>query len=45
MRENQIEIDKVIALLDEDMSKKSKKLQQLIERDGALQIAELLKKM
>ena len=44
MRESDIDIDKVIALLDEDMSKKSEKLQQLIEKDGALQIAKLLKK-
>ena len=45
MRESEIEIDKVVALLDEDMSKKSERLQQLIEKDGALQIAKLLKKM
>ncbi len=43
MRESEIELDKVIALLDEDMTTKSKKLQKLIEKDGALQIAELLK--
>ncbi len=43
MRESEIEIDKVIALLDEDMRKKSEKLQKMIEKDGALQIAELLK--
>ncbi len=45
MRENEIEIDKVIALLDEDMMTKSKKLQQLIEKDGALKIAQLLKEV
>ena len=45
MRESEIEIEKVVALLDEDMREKSKKLQKLIEKDGALQIAELLKKM
>ncbi len=45
MRESEIAIDKVVALLDEDMSKKSQKLQELIEKDGALQIAELLKTM
>ncbi len=45
MRESEIEIDKVVALLDENMQKKSEKLQQLIERDGALQISKLLKNL
>ena len=45
MRESEIDIDKVVALLDEDMREKSQKLQQLIERDGALQIARLLKEL
>ena len=45
MRESEIELDKVIALLDEDMRKKSEKLQKLIEKDGALQIARLLKRI
>ena len=45
MRESEIEIDKVVALLDEDMREKSEKLQQLIEKDGALKITRLLKKM
>ena len=45
MRESEIEIDKVVALLDENMQKKSEKLQQLIEREGALQISKLLKNL
>jgi len=45
MRESEIELDKVVALLDEDMKEKSEKLQKLIEKDGALQIAELLKNL
>jgi len=45
MRESEIEIDKVISLLDKDMSKKSQKLQKLIEKNGALQIAQLLKEL
>ncbi|MBU1668841.1 undecaprenyldiphospho-muramoylpentapeptide beta-N-acetylglucosaminyltransferase [bacterium] len=43
MRENEIESKKIIALLDENMEEKSKKLQNMIEKDGALKIAELLK--
>ncbi len=43
MRESEIELDKVVALLDEDMREKSRKLQKLIEKDGALKIAKLLK--
>jgi len=45
MRENEIEIDKVIALLDENMRSKSKKLQKMIEKKGALAIAKLLKNL
>ena len=45
MRESEIELDKVVALLDEDMEEKSRKLQQLIEKNGALQIAKLLKEV
>lgn len=45
MREDEIDIEKVVALLDENLQEKSKKLQSMIERDGALQIAELLKKI
>ena len=43
MREREIDTDKVIALLDENMTSKSEKLQKMIEKDGALQIAKLLK--
>ena len=43
MRESEIELDKVVALLDEDMEEKSRKLQQLIEKNGALKIAKILK--
>ena len=43
MRENEIDKQKVLALLDEDLSQKSKGLMESIERDGSRQIAELLK--
>lgn len=43
MRESELDITKVIELLDENMQEKSQKLQSLIEKDGALQIAQLLK--
>ena len=43
MRESELDENKVIALLDENMREKSEKLQALIEKDGALQIAEMLK--
>ncbi len=42
MREEQIEIQKIIALLDEDMSKRSRGLMETIEPGGARQIAEML---
>ncbi len=45
MRENELDVEKVIELLDENMKVKSKKLQSIIEKNGALQIAELLKNM
>jgi len=45
MRESELDVEKVIALLDENMKEKSQKLQQLIEKDGAKEIAELLKKI
>lgn len=44
MRENELKSEKIIALLEESMEEKSKKLQSMIEKDGALQIAQLLKK-
>ena len=43
MRENELDVEKVIELLDENMKEKSTKLQSMIEKNGALQIAELLK--
>jgi len=43
MRESELDHEKVLALLDENMREKSEKLQKLIEKNGALQIAELLK--
>ena len=43
MREKEIDLEDVIAILDENMSQRSKKLQSMIEKDGALQIANLLK--
>jgi len=43
MREDDINIDKIIKILDENMHEKSSKLQQIIQKDGALQIANLLK--
>lgn len=44
MREPEINSETIIALLDENMKEKSSKLQSLIEKDGALQIANLLKR-
>ncbi|CAA6807672.1 MAG: UDP-N-acetylglucosamine--N-acetylmuramyl-(pentapeptide) pyrophosphoryl-undecaprenol N-acetylglucosamine transferase (EC [uncultured Sulfurovum sp.] len=45
MRENELDVQKVIELLDKNMQEKSTKLQGMIEKDGALQIAELLKNL
>ena len=45
MRESELDIKKVITLLDENMKEKSEKLQSMIEKDGALQIAKLLKNL
>ena len=42
MRESELDVQKVISLLDENMREKSEKLQTMIEKDGALQIAKLL---
>jgi len=42
MRENEIDKEKVLALLDEDLSLKSRGLMESIERDGSRQIANLL---
>jgi UDP-N-acetylglucosamine--N-acetylmuramyl-(pentapeptide) pyrophosphoryl-undecaprenol N-acetylglucosamine transferase len=43
MREDEIDKEKVLALLDEDLTKKSRGLMQIIEKDGSAQIAALLK--
>jgi UDP-N-acetylglucosamine--N-acetylmuramyl-(pentapeptide) pyrophosphoryl-undecaprenol N-acetylglucosamine transferase len=43
MRENEIETDKVLALLDENLEEKSKGLMQIVKRDGSQKIANLLK--
>ena len=43
MREKEIDLEEVIAILDTNIRKKSIKLQSMIEKDGALQIANLLK--
>ncbi|CAA6823300.1 MAG: UDP-N-acetylglucosamine--N-acetylmuramyl-(pentapeptide) pyrophosphoryl-undecaprenol N-acetylglucosamine transferase (EC [uncultured Sulfurovum sp.] len=43
MRENELDVQKVLPLLSENMKEKSTKLQGMIEKNGALQISELLK--
>jgi UDP-N-acetylglucosamine--N-acetylmuramyl-(pentapeptide) pyrophosphoryl-undecaprenol N-acetylglucosamine transferase len=43
MREKELDVDKVIGFLELDMKEKSEKLQSMIEKDGALEIAKLLK--
>ena len=45
MREDAIEVDKVLAMLDENMETKSKGLMEVVEKDGSGQIAKLLKDM
>ncbi|CAA6817182.1 MAG: UDP-N-acetylglucosamine--N-acetylmuramyl-(pentapeptide) pyrophosphoryl-undecaprenol N-acetylglucosamine transferase (EC [uncultured Sulfurovum sp.] len=45
MREKELDVQKVIELLDENMQEKSEKLQGMIEKNGALKIAELLKNL
>lgn len=42
MRENQIDVTSVLALLDEDMEVKSRGLMQMIQKNGSKKIAELL---
>jgi len=42
MREDEIEVDKVLSLLDENLSTRSKGLMEIVERDGARRIAALL---
>ncbi|SFZ98979.1 UDP-N-acetylglucosamine--N-acetylmuramyl-(pentapeptide) pyrophosphoryl-undecaprenol N-acetylglucosamine transferase [hydrothermal vent metagenome] len=43
MREKEIDTKRVLELLDEDMSTKSKGLMEIVEKDGSQKIAELLK--
>ena len=42
MRENDIDNSKILSILDEDMSQKSRKLKEMIKSDGAKKIAEML---
>ena len=43
MREDAIEVDEVLAMLDEDMEIKSKGLINIVERDGSYKIAQYIK--
>ncbi len=43
MREEEIDTQKVLALLDEDLESKSRGLMEIVEKDGSRQIANLLK--
>ena len=45
MRESELDVEKIIELLEGNLKEKSEKLQGMIEKDGALQIAELLKSL
>ena len=45
MREDAIEVDKVLAILDENMETKSKGLMQIVEKEGSEKIANLLKSL
>ena len=45
MREKEIDTQKVLALLEEDMSEKSKGLMEIVEKEGSEKIATLLKNM
>ena len=45
MREDDIDVDKVLAMLDENMERKSKGLMEVVEKNGSEQIAKLLKDM
>lgn len=45
MREGSIEVDKVLAILDENMEIKSKGLMEIVEKEGSKKIADLLKAM
>jgi len=43
MRESEIDQEKVLALLDEDLTEKSRGLMEIVERDGSKQIARMLR--
>ena len=43
MREDNIELDKVLEMLDEDMETKSKGLMDIVEKDGSYKIAQYIK--
>ena len=45
MREENIDVDKVLEILDEDMETKSKGLMEIVEKEGSKKIADLLKSM
>lgn len=45
MRENEIDKEKVLSLLDEDLEAKSKGLMKIVERDGSRKIAAFLKNL
>jgi UDP-N-acetylglucosamine--N-acetylmuramyl-(pentapeptide) pyrophosphoryl-undecaprenol N-acetylglucosamine transferase len=45
MRENEIDKEKVLALLDKNMEAKSKGLMEIVEKDGSKKIANFLKKL
>ncbi len=42
MRENEIDIEKVLVLMDEDLAAKSRGLMEIVEKNGSEKIAELL---
>ena len=43
MRENEIDKEKVLALMDEDMETKSKGLMEIVEKDGSYKISQYIK--
>ncbi len=45
MREDEIDKEKVLSLLDEDLEVKSKGLIKIVEKDGSKKIAILLRKL
>ena len=45
MRESEIDNEKVLALLDEDLATMSQELMEIVEKDGSLKIATLLKEI